>query len=124
MPEIVCIACPIGCRMNVEAAGDQITISGNRCPKGEIYGREENLSPRRVVTGVVWTGSEVYPFAPVRTDAPLPRGLMRELMGALAGGKTSLPVRRGARFMEDFKGSGVNVVFSRSLPPDEIPPVG
>ncbi len=124
MPEIVCIACPIGCRMIVEEAGGVIAISGNSCPKGETYGREEILSPRRLVTGVVRTGSEAYPFAPVRTDTPLPRGLMRELMRALAGGKTSLPVRQGERFMEDFKGSGVNVVFTRSLPPDEIPPVG
>jgi CxxC motif-containing protein len=124
MPEIVCIACPIGCRMEVEAEGDRIQVSGNKCPKGDAYGREEVLAPRRVVTGVVRTGSALYPFVPVRTDAPLPRGLMGDLMGALAAGETRLPVRRGAQFMKDFKGTGVNVVFTRSLPPDEIPSVG
>jgi CxxC motif-containing protein len=123
MPEIVCIACPIGCRMEVKGEGIEISVSGNRCPKGDTYGREELLAPRRVVTGVVRTGSAVYPFAPVRTDAPLPRGLMADLMAALAAGGTRLPVRRGAELMHDFAGSGVNVVFTRSLPPDEVPPV-
>jgi CxxC motif-containing protein len=124
MPEMVCIACPVGCRMSVTEVEGQVRVRGNRCPKGEAYGREELLAPRRVVTGVVRTGSALYPFAPVRTDAPLPRGLTADLMAALAGGETFMPVRRGARFMEDFQGTGVNVVFTRSLPPDEIPPVG
>ncbi len=124
MPEVVCIACPVGCRMSVQAEAERVTVSGHRCPKGETYGREELLAPRRVVAGVVRTGSDLYPFAPVRTDAPLPRGLTRDLMDALAGGETRLPVRSGARFLADFKGTGVNVVFTRSLPPDEVPAVG
>ena len=39
--EMVCIACPLGCRLTVTAAaGDEVTVSGNRCPKGEVYARE------------------------------------------------------------------------------------
>jgi CxxC motif-containing protein len=124
MPEIVCVACPIGCRMSVETRGEEIEVTGNRCPKGETYGREETLAPRRVVTGVVRTDSKLFPYAPVRTDAPLPRALMGVLMGALAAGRAALPVRSGERLMAGFQDTGVNVVFTRTLPPDEIPPVG
>jgi|WetSurMetagenome_2_1015567.scaffolds.fasta_scaffold931886_2 CxxC motif-containing protein len=121
---IICVACPIGCRMKVTGTGETFTVTGNRCPKGEAYGREEALSPRRVVTGVVRTDSALFPYAPVRTDAPLPRGLMQDLMAELASRTTGLPVRTGECMVRDFRATGVNVVFTRSLPPDEIPPVG
>jgi CxxC motif-containing protein len=125
MAEIVCIACPIGCRLTVEGReGEEIRVSGNRCPKGETYGREEVLSPRRVLTAVVRTDSAPFPYASVRTDKPLPRPLMTDLLSALLAREARLPVVRGAPLMKDFKGSGVNVVFTRTLPPDEVPPVG
>jgi CxxC motif-containing protein len=121
---IVCIACPIGCRLEVTVRGEAIGVTGNRCPKGELYGREEVLSPRRVVTGVVRTDSPLFPYAPIRTDAALPRALIGALMSALAEARAPLPLRTGERFLTDFQGTGVNVVFSRTLPPDEVPPVG
>ena len=120
---VVCIACPIGCRMVVEkTGGDSVSVSGNRCPKGEIYGREELLAPRRLVTAGVRTDSGDYPCAPVRTRTPLGREHLSELLRELYGRVVSLPIRAGDVCVEDFK--GVSVVFTRTLPPDEVPPVG
>jgi CxxC motif-containing protein len=125
MAELVCIACPIGCRLSVEnAEGGEILVSGNRCPKGEVYGREEVLAPKRTVTAVVRTDSPSYPYASVRTDTPLPRPLMEQLLGELYSRRIGLPVTRGAVMIQDFKETGVNVVFTRTLPPDEVPSPG
>ncbi len=123
MSELVCIACPIGCRLTVENNGGEITVSGNRCPKGDVYGREEMLSPRRVVTAVVRTDSRAFPYIPVRTDKPLPRELIPDLIGDLARHTVRLPASRGAVLVEDYRATGVKVVLTRSLPPDEVPPV-
>ena len=121
MPELVCIACPIGCRLTVERKAEgEISVSGNRCPKGEVYGREEMLSPKRVVTAVVRTDSPTFPYIPVRTDKPLPREFVNELIGDLARHLVRLPAVRGTVLIEDYRGSGVNVVTTRSLPPDVI----
>jgi CxxC motif-containing protein len=121
--DLVCIACPIGCSLKVTPlAGVGAEVSGNRCPRGEVYGREELLAPRRVVTAVVPTDSRQFPFAPVRTDTPLARGLVPALLQRLYASLVSLPVRRGDVLLEDFE--GVRVLFTRSLPPDDIPPVG
>lgn len=55
---MICIACPLGCRLTVASkGGDEVSVSGDRCPKGEVYAREELLAPRRTVTAVVRTGS-------------------------------------------------------------------
>lgn len=125
MSEFICIACPIGCRLTVEKNGEgEVTVTGNRCPKGEIYGREETLSPKRVVTAVVRTDSKAFPFIPVRTDKSLPRALIPELIRDLTSRLVRLPAARGAVLIENYQGSGVNVVLTRTLPPEGISRIG
>ncbi len=119
MPEFICIACPIGCTLTVTVQADgEVTIDGNRCPKGAVYGREEMLSPKRVVTAVVRTDSKVYPCMPVRTDKSLPRGLITDLIEDLARLSVHLPAARGTVLIENYRGSGVNVILTRTLPPE------
>jgi CxxC motif-containing protein len=125
MSELVCIVCPIGCRLTIEIKGEgEISVTGNRCPKGDVYGREEMLSPKRVVTAVVRTDSRTFPYIPVRTDKPLPRALIPELIEDLARQTVRLPAVRGAVLIEDYRGSGVNVVTTRTLPPEGISRTG
>ena len=120
--ELVCIACPIGCRLTVAwPAGGDVEISGNRCPRGETYGKEEVLAPRRVVTATVPTRSDSFPCVPVRTDKPLERGLIPELLRTLYARTADLPVRQGETLIDDFH--GVRVLVTRTLPPDEVPSV-
>jgi CxxC motif-containing protein len=122
MPELVCISCPVGCRLTAERKeGEEILVTGNRCPKGEIYAREEMLAPKRTVTAVVRTDSPSFPFIPVRTDKPLPRELIGGLMADLAEKRIRLPAARGNVLMKDYRGSGVNVVLTRTLPPPSPP---
>jgi CxxC motif-containing protein len=123
--EMICIACPLGCRLSVTPmVGDEVSVSGNRCPKGEVYAREELLAPRRTVTAVVRTDSAAFPYAPVRTDAPLPRGLADGLLQSLYSRIVTLPVRMGATLIADVGGTGVKVIFTRSLPPAAVPAIG
>ena len=121
--QVVCIACPVGCRLTVMKGPDAaVSVEGNRCPRGETYGREEALSPRRIVSAVVPTGSPDFPVAPVRTDQPLPRTLVTELLRTLYAARAPLPVRQGDVMIEAFH--GVRVVFTRTLPPDDVSSVG
>jgi CxxC motif-containing protein len=121
--ELVCIACPIACRLNVSQSADgTVSVSGNRCPRGELYGKEEVLAPKRIVTAVVPTSSEAFPCAPVRTDAAVPRAHVKELLLSLYGRRVDLPVRRGQVLLVDSRGA--RVIFTRTLPPDDVSPVG
>jgi CxxC motif-containing protein len=122
MPEFTCIVCPIGCTLTVMKAEDGcLTVTGNRCPKGEVYAREETLSPKRVVTAVVRTNSAAFPCIPVRTDSALPRALVSDLIKDLAGLSVTLPAARGTMLIENYRGSGVNVILTRTLPPSSPP---
>lgn len=122
---MICIACPLGCRLTVtQDAGGEVSVSGNRCPKGELYAREEILAPKRIVTAVVRTDSTTYPYAPVRTDTPLPRALAGGLLAALYARRVPLPISVGEVLVEDVEGTGVKVLFTRTLPPEQVPAVG
>ena len=121
--ELVCIACPIACRLTVSTTGaGEVKVTGNRCPRGELYGREEMLAPRRILTAVVPTDSAHFPCAPVRTDRAIGREKVPQLLRELYARRVSLPIRRGGVLIEDF--DGARVLFTRTLPPDEVPAVG
>jgi CxxC motif-containing protein len=121
--ELVCIACPIACRLTVSTIGTgEVNVTGNRCPRGELYGKEEMLAPRRILTAVVPTDSVHFPCAPVRTDRAIGREKVPQLLRELYARRVSLPIRQGSVLIEDF--DGARVVFTRTLPPDEVPAVG
>ena len=48
--ELTCIQCPIGCQLMVSIDGTDVTVSGNRCPRGAAYGEKEVTHPTRTVT--------------------------------------------------------------------------
>lgn len=113
--ELVCISCPIGCRLTVAVDGETVTVSGNQCSRGEVYGTEEMLSPRRVVTATVATGSPVIPRLPVRTTGPLPKEHIGALLNEAYRLVVPLPVEKGRVVVADFKGTGVDLVASRAF---------
>lgn len=112
---LVCISCPIGCRLLVrEEIGGIISVSGNSCARGEVYGREEMLAPKRVVTATVLTDSRSARRLPVKTAAPLPKELIGSLLAELYRMRIALPVRSGEVLLRNVGGSGVDVVATRS----------
>ena len=112
--EVVCISCPLGCALRVSyTTMDDVRIEGNRCPRGEVYGREEVLSPKRVVTATCRAvGAETVSRIPVKTDKPLPRELIDDLLNALYAMTVPLPIETGDTVIADFAGTGVNLIVS------------
>ena len=50
--DFTCIMCPVGCNLNVTKNGNEITVFGNGCPRGEIYGKNEITLPKRMITTI------------------------------------------------------------------------
>ncbi|MBN1697709.1 MAG: DUF1667 domain-containing protein [Spirochaetales bacterium] len=114
--EMICISCPLGCRLVVSQDEDgSVGVTGNQCPRGEVYGREEFSAPKRIVTATVKTKSLKNPYVPVKTDKPLLREHIRPLLRRLYGMTVGVPVSCGDILIHDVEGTGTNVVFTRSL---------
>ena len=114
MKELICIVCPQGCHLKVDVENG-CTVTGNSCPRGAEYGRVEMTHPTRVVTSTVRCQGGLYPRCPVKTDRPVPKELIFQVMAALDAVALAAPVTVGDVVVENVCGTGANVVAARSL---------
>ena len=100
---INCILCPNGCRLHY---GEDGSVSGNRCKRGEEYALQERTAPMRTLTLTLRT--EGSTLVPVRTDKPIPREKLLEAAKALQS--VVLPHRSiacGEVLLPDLMGAAV-----------------
>lgn len=114
MKDLICIVCPQGCRLRVDESKDY-AVTGNRCPRGEVYGRTELENPVRTITSTVAVRGAMYPRCPVKTSAPIPKALIFEVMRTLDGLVLDAPVHLGQVVVRDVCGTGVDFVATREL---------
>ncbi len=114
--KMICISCPIGCRLTVTRNdGGEVSVTGNRCNRGEEYGREELLAPKRTVTATAACGSTTIHRLPVKTDKPLPVEYIDELLNRVYTLQIDPPVSIGRTIISNIRDTGVNLVATRSV---------
>ncbi len=114
MKELVCIVCPKGCRLHVDDENGFL-VTGNTCARGAEYGKNEILNPTRVLTSTVKIEGALYRRCPVKTDAPVPKGKLFDIMEALNDITLASPVTVGQKVLENVCGTGANVIVTKSL---------
>lgn len=113
MKEIICITCPKGCHLKVDE--DTFAVTGNSCPRGAVYGANELRNPVRVVTSTVIVEGPSRRL-PVKTDRPIPKGKMFEVMDEIARLRVQPPVKVGDILIPNVAGTDGNVVATKDLP--------
>lgn len=114
MRQITCTVCPKGCRLSVDETKD-FAVSGAGCRRGEQYGRTELTDPRRTLTTTVVLEGGSLPRLPVKTDRPIPKGLLISAMEAAAAVRAVSPVAVGQVLLADICGTGANLVATRQM---------
>ncbi len=113
---MTCIECPQGCRLEIEADGSRvIEVTGNKCKRGEAYGRQETEAPMRTLTTCVLTRGLELKMLPVRTSRPIPKEKLFEAMEAVKRLVVTSPVKEGSVVAADFLGLGADLVACRPL---------
>jgi len=111
---VTCIICPLSCEIEVEMEGDKIVkITGYKCPRGEEYAREEATCPKRVIMSVVKCVGGDFPTVSVKTDKPIPKEKIFDVMKELSKVEVKAPVEIGDVILENVLGLGVNIVATR-----------
>lgn len=108
--KLTCIICPRGCQMTVELDGEgkYLSASGNACKRGETYAKDECTDPRRTVTSTVAT--DKGRLLPVKTEAPIPKGLVMEAMGIIHSTVAPDDAEIGDAIVPDLLGLGIALV--------------
>ena len=110
---ITCIICPRGCAMTAEGTETGVTVTGHTCPKGEEYAINECTNPVRTVTAAVRVANRYNTMVSVKTDAPVPKGKMMDVMAALQKTQVQAPVSIGDVVLKDI--FGANVIVTKNV---------
>lgn len=114
--KMVCIECPKGCLLSVEAELNRVVkVDGNECPKGEKYAVQEMGNPMRVFTSAVLAEGLSLKMAPVRTDKPIPKSKIMEAMSEIKNIRLKNPVKAGSVIVENFMNLSVNLIVTRNI---------
>lgn len=113
---ITCINCPVGCRMSVTLSdsGEFVSVSGNTCPRGASYARQECTLPERMITAVIPVSGSSTPLS-VKTSAPVPKSMIQAVMKELGRLTVTAPVRKGQVILADVLHTGSDIIATRSL---------
>jgi CxxC motif-containing protein len=114
--EITCIGCPLGCRVTLRVGpdGDIENLNGNQCKEGKKYVTAEFQYPVRVFTATVLTEGSGRLLS-VRTDKPVSKSQLKELMRAIDKIRVKPPVKIGQEVVHDILGTGANLVSTGTL---------
>lgn len=104
---LTCIICPRGCTLNVQITEDKVTVTGNACKKGEQYGIDECTHPVRTVTAVVRVANRTDTMLSVKTEKPIPKENIFDLMNEIITKEVKAPIEIGDVICDNVFGTRV-----------------
>lgn len=113
--EIICVACPKGCRLEAMREGGEFLVSHAGCKRGKDYAIEEITDPRRMVATTVRTSGAMHPLVPVYTSAPFPKGRIFELLDLIRSVEAKAPLKAGDIVITNALDTGIDVLASRDM---------
>ena len=114
MKEMICILCPVGCHLMIDEANDY-NVTGNSCPKGAVYGKEELVNPTRMVTSIVRVDGGIHSMVPVKTSKPVPKSMTFDVVEELKKVRVTSPQKVGTVVLENVLGTGSDIILSRDI---------
>ena len=114
--ELTCIICPRGCALSVTLSdsNEVFGVEGNACPRGLVYANAECTNPVRTVTTTI--RCENGEVLPVKTDRPIPKSRVFDVMEAIRGAVAPAGAKIGDVVIVGVSGTEANVVITGKLP--------
>ena len=115
---MICIVCPIGCKMTILEDSSQesgLKVIGNKCPRGVDYAVRELTNPTRPLTTTVNIKNGLLNRLPVRTDKDIPKEKIFEVLNEISKIEVKAPIKAKDLILSNVLGTGANVIASRSM---------
>lgn len=111
--EMICIGCPKGCNLIVKVDGEKISVSGNNCPYGDKYAKNEIISPMRVLTSTidVINGKRVS----CKTSKPILKNKLFTCMKQIRKTKVLAPIKIGDILIKNIDGNGTDIIATKNI---------
>ena len=112
MKELTCIICPRGCHLVVD---ENLNVTGNTCPRGAVYAKNELTHPTRTLTSTVKIVSLEEVALPVKSDNPLPKEKIFDAMKEINKTCVKAPIGIGDIIIKNIFGLDVNIVATKDI---------
>lgn len=115
--EFPCITCPMSCRLVVEIDDqDQLlSITGNTCPRGEVYARNELTHPVRMLTTTIRITNAIHPLLPIMSSEAVPKERIFDIIEACKNIVVSAPIQVGDIVCHHPLGLSVDLIATRCM---------
>ncbi len=113
--KLICVVCPIGCRLEIEGSLEDFKISGNQCKRGISFAKEELTNPTRMICSTVKIKGGIHRIIPVKTDKAIPEKYKLECVKLINKIEVRSPVKMGDIIIENIFETGVNIVATRNM---------
>ena len=112
--EFVCIVCPRGCTLSIDL--DTLEVTGNTCPRGAIYAKNEVTNPTRTITSSVRVNNREHQLVSIKTTNPVPKGKIMEVMDEINKVSVAAPTHIGDVVIHNVLGlEGVDIVITKNI---------
>ena len=114
MKELICINCPLGCRLSVDD-GDiaNVKVTGNTCPRGVTYAVSEVTAPKRMVTSSVPVAGSKTKRVSVKTSAPIDKSKIFDCLAEIKKIRVTAPVSIGDVLLANVCNTGIDIIATR-----------
>lgn len=117
---IRCIVCPTGCEIKVKkGAGEKVTFEGYTCDRGLEYAQQEFYEPKRILTTTIRVDKGILPLIPARTDKPILKDKLKDVLKEVAQVKVKAPIKMGDILIKNVLDLDADVIASRDLNKEE-----
>lgn len=113
--ELTCIGCPLGCNLHVTIDEKNITVSGNNCPNGEKYAKNEISNPTRIVTSTIKVINGDIERASCKTKSPIPKDKIFDCMKEIKMSSAVAPIEIGDVLIKNVANTGIDVVATKQI---------
>lgn len=117
-----CTTCPSECLLTVKVVRDANgavvevrSVTGNSCPRGDKFARQELTCPVRVLTTTVAVSGGDEALLPVRTAEAIPLELHTQAMDVIRGLVLGDPVRMGDVVLPNLLNTGIDLIASMDI---------
>ncbi len=109
---LICICCPRGCHLTVD---ENMSVSGNFCPRGAKYAIDELTHPTRIVTSTVKVNDGSYSVCSVKTASPVPKEKIFEVMEEINKVELKAPVSIGDIVIKNVLNLSVDIIATENI---------
>lgn len=114
--KITCIICPIGCEVTIIHKEGIITnIEGHQCKKGIGYVKEELFDPKRTLTTTMMVKDGELPLVSVKTNSPIPKDRLFDVMNCISEIKIDAPVNIGDALFKNVLNLDSDIVATKKI---------